>query len=342
MQFIKPKALKPWDTIWVISPSWWVPSIFPSVYEDWLNTLKKIGFKIKELETARALMWALKGNPLLRAKDINNAFLDKEIDGIITTIWWWDAVETLPYLNIDGIRNNPKMILWFSDTSVITAYLNQMWLVTFNWPSIMAGFSQFEFFPEDYQEYLKSFLFNIDITKNVPAFNKYCDWYVESNRRIIQELKNDLIWWQLLQWEWTITWELFGWCLEALEYIRWTEFWPGREFRCGKILFLEKALSETNSEKLENILREYGKCWIFDRISAMIFWRAKDCSDIEKKALNESIKNVVQGEFSKKDLPIVTNMSFGHTDPQFILPLWINAELNCGSLSFKLLESPFQ
>jgi len=49
--------------------------------------------------------------------------------------------------------------------------------------------------------------------------------------------------------------------------------------------------------------------------------------------------NIIAGEFDHPELPIITNMDFGHTDPQWILPLRIKAEIKCKEKLFKLLES---
>ena len=48
------------------------------------------------------------------------------------------------------------------------------------------------------------------------------------------------------------------------------------------------------------------------------------------------------GEFKNEELPIITNMDFGHTDPQWILPLGIKAEINCEEKTFKLKEKMFK
>jgi muramoyltetrapeptide carboxypeptidase LdcA involved in peptidoglycan recycling len=50
---------------------------------------------------------------------------------------------------------------------------------------------------------------------------------------------------------------------------------------------------------------------------------------------------VVRDEFKNAKLPIVANMDFGHTDPQWILPLGIKAEIDCIGKTFKLIEKPF-
>ena len=39
------------------------------------------------------------------------------------------------------------------------------------------------------------------------------------------------------------------------------------------------------------------------------------------------------------DLPIVTNMDFGHTDPILTLPLWIKMEIDCDNKKISYLES---
>jgi muramoyltetrapeptide carboxypeptidase LdcA involved in peptidoglycan recycling len=50
------------------------------------------------------------------------------------------------------------------------------------------------------------------------------------------------------------------------------------------------------------------------------------------------VRSVVVDEFGAGDVVIVSNMDFGHTDPQWILPLGIPAELDPGAATFRLLE----
>lgn len=48
-------------------------------------------------------------NPKLRADDINNAFADDSIDGIITSIGGYESVRILQYLNTDMITKKSKV-----------------------------------------------------------------------------------------------------------------------------------------------------------------------------------------------------------------------------------------
>jgi muramoyltetrapeptide carboxypeptidase LdcA involved in peptidoglycan recycling len=48
---------------------------------------------------------------------------------------------------------------------------------------------------------------------------------------------------------------------------------------------------------------------------------------------------VVGDEFGRPELPIVANLDFGHTDPQWVLPLGVHAELDVDARSLRLVEA---
>jgi muramoyltetrapeptide carboxypeptidase LdcA involved in peptidoglycan recycling len=39
------------------------------------------------------------------------------------------------------------------------------------------------------------------------------------------------------------------------------------------------------------------------------------------------------------DLPIITHMDFGHTDPMFVIPYGVRAEIDCDTQQFTILEN---
>src|ERR1035437_2643249 len=114
MKYTKPNKLKRGDTVAIISPSSGGPSKFPSIYENGLKILKeKFGLKIKEYPTARASSDKLFNNPDFRAKDINDAFADREVKAILTSIGGNDGVRVLKYLNKAIIKKNPKIFMGY-------------------------------------------------------------------------------------------------------------------------------------------------------------------------------------------------------------------------------------
>ena len=53
---------------------------------------------------------------------------------------------------------------------------------------------------------------------------------------------------------------------------------------------------------------------------------------------DEAILHVVNEEEGLSSLPIVTRMDFGHTDPMFVLPYGVLAQIDCDNQRFEILE----
>ncbi len=296
---------------------------------------------VKEYPTTRADPDLLHENPKIRADDVNSAFSDREVAGIISSIGGEDSIRILPYLNRDTIRSNPKILMGYSDTTTLLAYCNQLGLVTFHGPSIMAGFSQMENFPATFTTHVAEMLFHPKPSHQYSQFevwsDGYPDWAEAGNiGKLNPAHKSDGWKWQ--QGTSLAKGELFGGDIEVLEWLKGTEFWPSPDFWKDKILFLETSEEKPSRAYIRRCLRNYGVQGIFEKITGLLFGRARDYSDEEKKALDENIAAVVAGEFRRRDLPIVTNMDFGHTDPQFILPLGARVEIDCEKRRFQLVE----
>lgn len=89
-----------------------------------------------------------------------------------------------------------------------------------------------------------------------------------------------------------------------------TDFWPKNDFWNGKIFFLETSECKPSIDQVKWMLRNYGIQGIFDKVSALMFGRARDYSNEEKKELDEAIVQIVKGEFKNDKLCIVSNMDF--------------------------------
>jgi len=342
MEFVKPKKLMKGDTIAVLSPSWGGPSIFPYVYENGLKILKEeFGLNIKEYPTARMEADKIHMNPKLRAEDINNAFADKSIKAIIASIGGDDSIRILKFLNKKIIKANPKIFMGYSDTTTLNTFFNQLGIVTFNGPAIMCGFSQMNNFP-DYKEHVKKILFESQKEYTYKSYNewsmKYPDWSKKENiGKIDSKRKNEG--WHWIQGDSKVNGELYGGCIDVLEMINGTKYWAPLKFWKGKILFFETSEEKPSPDFVKYALRNYGIQGILDNIKGIVIGRARDYSEEETKKLEENIISIVSKEFNHPEMPIVTNLDFGHTDPQIILPLGVRAEIDCKNKTFKLKEN---
>lgn len=342
--YIKPKKLNKGDKVAIVSPSWGGPSIFPVVYENGLKELSSLGLEIIEFPTARMSDNDLYNKPELRAKDINDAFSNKEIKAIWCSIGGEDSIRILKYLDFKLIKKNPKIIIGYSDSSTFLTTLNQLGLVTFHGPSIMAGLSQLKELGENSKNNLIDLLFSNSQTYEYKPYsnyyNGYPDWTNKDNiGKLNPPIKNKGF--NFLQGKGVVKGVLYGGCIEIFEFIKGTKYWPNKDFWNDKILFFETSECKPTPEQIKWILRNYAIQGVFDKISALLFGRARDYSEEENNELNRILLQVINHEFGYKDLTIVTNMDFGHTDPQWILPLGIKAQVDNENKTFKLVEKIF-
>ena len=54
---------------------------------------------------------------------------------------------------------------------------------------------------------------------------------------------------------------------------------------------------------------------------------------------DEAILQVVVDEQGLTDLPIISGMDFGHTDPMFVLPYGVQAEVHCERRELSIVEA---
>jgi muramoyltetrapeptide carboxypeptidase LdcA involved in peptidoglycan recycling len=339
---IKPPRLRTGDTVAVVSTSWGGPSVFPHVFDRGVDVLRRVfGLEVRELPSARMTPADLGANPRLRADDLNAAFADPDVRAIVSSIGGVDSVRILEFLNPALAIADPKILLGYSDTATQLAFFNQAGLVTFNGPSVMAGFAQIEAF-DGAVEHVRSVLFDPSETYEYRPFAKwtdsYLDWGEPANAGAVG-VRQPHDGWHWLGGGGRAEGRLFGGCGEVLEMLKGTRFWPTPEFWDGRILFLETSEDKPSVETVGYWLRNYGVQGVFDRVAAVLVGRARGYTVDEKTQLDAMVVRVIAREFGATGLPIVTNLDFGHTDPQWILPLGVRVEVDAEERRLRLLEA---
>lgn len=179
----------------IVSPSWGGPHAFPKVYAKGLEVLKEdLGLEVREMSHARASQSYLRRNPQMRAQDINDAFLDPEVDAVIASVGGDDSVRALPFLDLEGILSHHKVLMGFSDTTTLLTYLSLNGLVTYHGPSVMAGIAQMRNYPRQL-EHLRDLFFHPQdkyAYRPADAFNEgYPDWADDENRgRVLRKKRS--------------------------------------------------------------------------------------------------------------------------------------------------------
>lgn len=341
MHYRRPRALIPGDTVAVVSPSWGGPHAFPHIYQQGLAVLRGWGLRVREYPSTLMPNAALAANPALRAADINDAFGDDSIAAVFASIGGDDSMRILPYLDAQRIGRAPKILMGYSDTTTLLTAIHMMGMVTFHGPSVMAGIAQHSSQSAATRSHVHTMLFGHHDHYTYHAAthysNGYRDWADESQPNVLAE-QHYSRGWQFLQGRGVVTGQLFGGCIEVLEFIKGTAFWPAPGFWHGKILFLETSEEKPTILQVTRWLRNYGLMGAFHDISALLIGRPRDYTLSEQLALDAAVLRVVHTEFGVDKLPIISNFDVGHTEPQRILPLGVRAEVDCTAMTVRLIE----
>ena len=86
----------------------------------------------------------LAGTDEERAADLNAAFRDPDLDGIVCLRGGYGAARLLPFLDFDALRRAPKVILGYSDiTAILNAVYAHTGLITFHGPIAATNLSPY-------------------------------------------------------------------------------------------------------------------------------------------------------------------------------------------------------
>jgi muramoyltetrapeptide carboxypeptidase LdcA involved in peptidoglycan recycling len=341
---LKPKKLLPGDKVAAISMSWGGPGILPHRYEAGKRQLQE-AFGVTVVETPHALRspeW-LERNPRARADDLMEAFSDPSVKAIVATIGGDDSIRLLPYLDKDVMRSNPKILMGYSDTTIAHMACFAAGLVSFYGPAIMAGFAEngglFRYMVDSVRRTLFSSAPIGRIEPNVEGWTaEFLDWAEPENQSRKRKLSSS-DGWNYLQGVGTKRGHLIGGCIEVLDWLRGTDVWPGAEVWQDAILFLETSEEAPSPTELLRILRAFAAMGILKGLSGILFGRPGGQVPPEQfDEYDEAILKVVAEEEGLSGLPIITGMDFGHTDPMFVLPYGVKAEINCDKRRFAILE----
>lgn len=129
---LRPKPLKIGDTIGLLGASSPTP---PERIEPAIKAIENLGFKVIAGESCYASHGFLSGNDELRARDINNMFMNPDITGIFCIRGGYGVARLLDLIDFDMIKSNPKVFIGYSDVTALHIAINQACnLVTFHGP----------------------------------------------------------------------------------------------------------------------------------------------------------------------------------------------------------------
>lgn len=337
-----PRALRPGDRLATVSLSWGGPGVFPQQYELGKRQLKtEFGVELVAMPNAlRDADW-LARNPAARADDLMQAFADASNHGIVSTIGGDDSIRLLPYLDANIVRQNPKIFLGYSDTTVSHLFCLQAGLRSYYGPSIMAGFGERGGLPPFMVESVRATLFeptpNWTLPANTGAWTtEVVDWAIPVDGSPTRPIE------QPTQWHWLqgsgrVQGHLLGGCMDSLNELPGTPLWPSVDQWQDAVLFMETSEEAPPPERLLRFIRSLDAMGILRRLKGILLGRPGGCRPEHFAAYDAVLLRGVRDE-AGLDLPIITHLDFGHTDPMWVLPMGAEIEIDCQAESLRLCE----
>lgn len=341
MELTKPPKLAPGDKVATISLSWGGAGELPWRYQYGKRQLEDI-FGLEVVETKNALKsskWIYE-NPKARADDLMEAFADPTIKAIISNIGGEDSIRILRYIDLSILKNNPKIFLGFSDSTITHFLCLKAGLGSFYGTSLLVGFAENGGMHSYQVKDIFNTLFNTEpvglIHLNQEGWtSERLEWFepelMDQKRTLVPSTK-----WNFLQGNGIAQGHLLGGCMEVLEFLKGTEYWLETSQWKDSILFLETAEGMPKPDFIRWWLRNYAELGILSNIKGLIFGRP-----YHNAFVKEYIDSILQvlAEEGLTDLPVITEMDFGHTCPTFTLPYGRIAQIDCENQRFSILES---
>lgn len=313
---IKPKKLQPGNTVGLIAPGSFIDE---DELEESVTKLEELGLKVKFTGNILAKYGYLGGKDPQRAEDVNWMFSNDEIDGIVCARGGYGCSRILPALNYDMIKNNPKILVGYSDiTALLYGIFAKTGLVCFHGPVSISTFNDFSV------KYFKDVL-----------MEPKDEILLESAEENIEEAGAEFERYTIN--EGTAEGELVGGNFSIAVSMLATPYDVSYD---NKILFLEEI--KEKPYRIDRFFTQMLLAGKFDNVKGIALGVFKDCEEEMDDADFENsftLKQVFEDRLGNLGIPIAYGLSFGHIKNKFTIPFGVKAKLDADNQTLKLLES---
>lgn len=298
LEIKKIPKLEKGDTIALIAPA--SPSSSDSTYLSAKAKLESYGYKVKVYDSVtKGKNYSVSYLALsdeARAEEINNAFKDKDVKGIICLRGGYGSSRTLELLDYDAIRENPKFFTGYSDiTALINAFYYKSGIISYQ------GFMGLTLAKSNLDSTTKTDMEELLLNNNANREFKYGTY--------ISNCKD------------TVRGTLIGGNLSLFVHLLGSEYLPDCK---DKIIFLEDTGEATYSvDRMMTKLRLFN---VFRECKGVVL--GYFTSDSDKAAIATLLKR----ELKDLDIPVLYGFPSGHEYTFISLPIGAEVELSPSGL----------
>lgn len=314
LPLLKPARLRPGSVVGIVSPA---GATFEKEELDIVqDAVKALGLVPKLSRHLLDRYGYLAGQDKDRAADINQMFSDPEVGAILPIRGGWGCSRMLPYLDYEVIRQNPKIIVGFSDITALTLAISaRTGMLTFHGPNGLTSWKTQQ------TEYFRRVLFADESV----TFQNLKDG--EDEDRLMQ-VKYRI---RTIN-PGTAKGKLMGGNLSVISGIVGSPYLPDLK---GAILFLEET--NENIYRIDRMMTHLKIAGVFDNLAGFIFGQCPGCSpgaDYGSLTLEE----VIFDHIKPLGIPAWSGAMIGHIEPILTIPIGLEVEIDARVGTIRMLE----
>ena len=305
---MKPSRLKAGDEIRVIAPSRSLAIVKGEQRRLAEERWTELGFKVTSGETVLYHDDFFSNSIEDRIEDLHDAFRDPNVKGIFTAIGGYNANQLLRYIDYDLIKENPKVLMGYSDiTAILLAIYNKTGLTTYSGPHF-STFGMKAGLEYTMEYFKKAVIESADFYLDPSETWSDDSWHLEQDDRTFHPNAGYMV----IQ-EGEAAGTIIGGNLCTLNLLQGTEYMPSLK---DSILFIEddeESHPFSFDRDLQSLLHQPGA----SGIKGIVIGRFQKDSGMTEYALQEIIaaKKEING------IPVIANANFGHVQPFVTVPV---------------------
>lgn len=315
-KLIKPFRLNKGDTIGLIAPGWLITE---EQLQQSIDQVSQLGFVPFYTERILGKSGYFSGTDEQRATDLNEMFSNPQIKGIICANGGYGCTRILDLINYQMIKDNPKVIMGYSDVTALLNAINQKTgLVTFHGP--ISRTIKYDYSSSQFEKVVKNPQKKL-IIESYPEYPEKSGESAAYNRYTITSGK--------------AKGKLIGGNLTLITSMIGTEYQLNF---ADKIVFIEDIGEEPY--RIDRMLTQLIESGELQKASGIVFGILRGCDKSENsKAPNSfTLQEVIEDRIKPLNIPAVYGLSFGHLNNNFTIPIGVKAELDADKMTIELLE----
>jgi muramoyltetrapeptide carboxypeptidase len=312
---VKPRRLAAGDTVGLVAPA---NATFESIdLQIATESLQALGFDVRVGRHLRDRHGYLAGLDADRAADINGFFRDASVRAVLPIRGGWGSSRVLPHLDFDAIRDNPKVILGFSDISaLLLAIQARTGLVTFHGPN---GMGRWDAVSVDY--FKRLLMQGESILFENPQQLSDRNALVQTEHRTMTIAGGKA------------RGRLLGGNLTVLTTIVGSTYLPSWD---GAILFCEDVAEDFY--RIDRMLTQLKLAGILSRLAGFIFGTCSGCGPGESAFGALTLEEIFADHIKPLGIPAWSGAMIGHGIPQWTLAQGILVEADANAGTLRMLE----